>query len=146
MLDRIEHTTRTPHGRTTFAQWPDGRVEIVTFIPAGAPDPVFPDTIAMPSREPSSRASNCNDPDSECATRRLLSAIMRLGKGSLALSRLGLSKLGLRDDIAPDEVMDARWGTCATCPKNTRGWCEECACNLPAKVMLTKEQCPLSKW
>jgi hypothetical protein len=108
---------------------------------------ICPDYEGPPRRPvPSTPFSKCKDDREECAAQRLLATLAKIGKGGLAFTKLGLSKLGLRDDIAPTEVMDQRWETCGSCDRNIRGWCAECDCNLPAKVMLTMEQCPLSKW
>jgi len=35
---------------------------------------------------------------------------------------------------------------CASCPKNVKGWCVGCGCNLSAKTMSPYDGCPLGKW
>ncbi|MCC7409885.1 MAG: hypothetical protein IT442_17595 [Phycisphaeraceae bacterium] len=79
--------------------------------------------------------------DPQPAQQTTVGGVMRSIRGAAGIAK---SQLGL--DPAPDSVVTYRWTTCTACERFDRGHCGLCGCNLPAKVRLAGQKCPLGRW
>lgn len=50
------------------------------------------------------------------------------------------------DQIAPQEVKEARLEICKTCAYNKLGVCKKCGCILQLKTKWKYSHCPIHKW
>lgn len=75
--------------------------------------------------------------------------------GKAIAGAIGLAKAALRLDRAPRALIEQRRALCRACPHARRimhqgalkvATCMLCGCYLPAKTVLRRESCPLSKW
>lgn len=69
-----------------------------------------------------------------------------LGLGDIARGAVGIAKVALGADLAPDCAITERYRLCASCSKNDRGVCVDCGCFIGAKIRLGSSFCPAGHW